>query len=300
MSYDYLLCSWRVRSDLELPQLLPWTGPDRDADITIARGEVPELLDNAVSTQRWWMVDANDTILLTIPGLVRFLVREGRSVTVEILRSEAAQGWRLFLLGTVLNYLCHQRGLFPLHAATLKIGGCNIAIAGHSGTGKSTLAGALMQRGHGLLSDDVTVLETASPRNGWVLPAFPRLKLWYDSCRALGIDPITLPRVRDSLDKIDYGQNLDFDPTPGPLEGIVILNEGEALGLEPQAKTHAVPSILDYVARPGLSRILGRGPALFAQAAILSSQVEVVRLTRPKKFDLLQDTAVLIEEHFRS
>jgi hypothetical protein len=300
MTQDYLLCGWRVRSTLALPELPAWTGLERPVDITIAEGAVPERLDNPISPGRLSMVDAEGTILLTIPGLVRFLVRGGRSVRVEILHHEATQGWRLFLLGTVLGQLCHQRGLFPLHAATLRIGDRTVALAGHSGAGKSTLALALTRRGHRLLSDDVTVLETAPDRSGWVLPAFPRLKLWFDSCHAFGIDPEPLPRVRDALDKVDCSAHLHFDPAPGPLDGIVILDEGEALALAPLPPARAVTAILGYVTRPGFARRLGREPELFKQAALLGSRIRVARLTRPKRFDLLPAASAMIEDHFAS
>jgi len=277
---------------------MPWTGAEVATDVTIVARPIVEEFSDPISPQRWVKIDTDGSILLTIPGLVRFLVRHGKSVTVEILRDEVAQGWRLFLLGSVLSMLCHQRRLLPLHAATVKIGGRNIAIAGHSGMGKSTLAFSLMQRGHGLLSDDVTVLEVNSAQCGWIMPAFPRLKLWYDTCRALGVEPETLPRVRDDLPKVDYGRSIDFDYTPGPLDGIVILNEAAELKLVPEPKSHAVTAILGHVSRRRIGHLLGCDRSLFAQAAMLSSKVEVLQLSRPKQFELLPAAAVLIEEHF--
>ena len=44
------------------------------------------------------------------------------------LSGEARDDWRLFLLGSTLGHIAHQRGLFPLHAACLRIGGRAVAI----------------------------------------------------------------------------------------------------------------------------------------------------------------------------
>ncbi|HJW86505.1 MAG TPA: hypothetical protein VJ440_07725, partial [Candidatus Brocadiaceae bacterium] len=35
MNSDYTLCGWRVRSELALPELLPWTGEAREPDVVI-------------------------------------------------------------------------------------------------------------------------------------------------------------------------------------------------------------------------------------------------------------------------
>ncbi len=120
MTYDYQVCGWRVCSSLELPQLPPWSGVRRPVDVTIVEGKVPEHLDSGTEPYKWLMIGADHTILLKISDLVRFLVKGGNSVTVEILRQEAAYGWRVFLLGVVLDYLCHQRRQFALHAACVK------------------------------------------------------------------------------------------------------------------------------------------------------------------------------------
>ena len=34
-SADYVLCGWRVRSALPLPEVAPWRGDDRPPDVTI-------------------------------------------------------------------------------------------------------------------------------------------------------------------------------------------------------------------------------------------------------------------------
>ncbi|MEV9042980.1 hypothetical protein AB0072_26060, partial [Klebsiella pneumoniae] len=91
----------------------------------------------------WVTVTEDGTVRLAIRGLVHILVQGGRHITVDIIDSRDERGWRLFLLGAALGYLCHQRGVFPLHAASLTVGGRTIALAGESGAGKSTLAFAL-------------------------------------------------------------------------------------------------------------------------------------------------------------
>src|SRR5262245_16919533 len=42
---DYALCGWRVRSAVELPEVMPWMGDDRAPDLVIRLGAAPPLRD---------------------------------------------------------------------------------------------------------------------------------------------------------------------------------------------------------------------------------------------------------------
>jgi hypothetical protein len=70
--------------------------------------------------------------------------------------------WQRLLLDTVAYLIALELGHEALHAAAVVTdGGGAVAIAAPSGTGKSTLTGALLAAGATLLSDDIVVVETA-------------------------------------------------------------------------------------------------------------------------------------------
>lgn len=297
-SHDYRLCGWRVRSDLLLPELPPWSGADVPADIVIEEGPVPDRLDPGAQEAPWLSVAGDGAVLLQIQDLVRILVRGGCSIRVQRLRTQD-EGWRLFLLGSALAYLCLQRGLFPLHAASVRIGARTLAIAGHSGAGKSTLAAALVRRGHGLLSDDLTVLRGADGSGPIeVLPAFPRLKLWREALNALQIPAGGLPRVREGMDKYDLSPQLGFDASAVPLDGVLLLSEAEVPTLQRCSAAAALPQLHRQLSRPRVADELGLRPAMFAQAAAISRTVPVWSLQRSRRFDALEATVDLIEANF--
>lgn len=286
---DHILCGWRVRSALPLPELVPWPGPlDGTPDITIEAGVV-----EWGEEESWVCVRPDGAVVLSIPGLVRIRIAEGRHLTVD---REAGDrpGWRLFLLGAALGFLCHQRGVFPLHAATVQIGGRTLALMGESGAGKSTLAFALTRRGHRLLSDDLTVL-AAGEGAITLLPAYPRLKLWRDTLVAMGQPHEALRRVRDGMDKFDLQPMADFDPSPRPLDGIVLLRQGEAVSLTRMPTAEAVALLCANVARPQVAYRLGRKAALFFEAARITGAVPLWRLVRPMDFGHLEDTVDGVE-----
>lgn len=296
--YRYRLCGWHVGSAIALPELPAWPDADAPEDVAIEEGEVPGRLDAGAPGTPWLEVAGSGAVLMQIPDLVRILVQDGRTIRVQRLRPEDA-GWRLFLLGSALTYLCLQRGLFPLHAACLRVGARTLAIAGHSGAGKSTLAATLSRRGHGLLGDDLTVLNVSGAGDRIeVLPAFPRLKLWREAMDALRIPGEGVPQVRDGMDKYDLRPQSGFDPLAAPLDAVLMLREGPGPQLQRLSPAAAVPSLHGHLSRPRVAARMGLRAPLFAQAASIGRVVPVWTLWRPRSFDALDATADLIEAHF--
>jgi hypothetical protein len=66
-----------------------------------------------------------------------------------------------FLMLSVL-WLFHRHGLFAIHGNALFKDGLSVLIAGDSGSGKSTTALGLIQKGWKYLSDDVTLINQSS------------------------------------------------------------------------------------------------------------------------------------------
>ena len=293
---EYVLSGLRISSALPLPELMPWTGPtDGDPDVTVSPGAVPEDLPDPLAPGPFVTVGQDGSILVRVEGLVRILIQDGRTVTVQVLNSADPNGWRLFLFGTALGYLCHQRGLFPLHAATLAIGEATVAFAGNSGAGKSTLALALVRRGHALLSDDVSVLRPHST-GAEVVPSYPRMKLWKDTLKATSLDGEGLPRLREGLEKFGFDATASFETSPRRLTAIVLLSEGTDLTLDRLSPLETVPLLQAQIYRWRIAFTLGRQGDLLRQSGLLAATVPVFRLTRPKRFTGLEPTLRVIEE----
>lgn len=279
--FDYLLCGWKVRSELPLPELMPWRGDDRRPDLTFQLGLVADL-ERPVDVTPFLQVGDDGCCRLAIDAVARFLVRDGRWVTVEPRVVLDSPEIRVFLLGSVLGLICHQRGLFPLHASCVRLGEGAVALAGASGTGKSTLAAALAQQGKALLADDVCVVDPAAEGGPVVLPSFPRVKLWHDSLDALSIAPDGLDRNRTGQDKYHYRfPGLSSDPVP--LSTVYLLEEARPYrteGVEALNGFAAVTALSEQIYRRAAAVILGREVALFRAATLIANTVPVRCLIR--------------------
>ena len=98
---------------------------------------------------------------LVIAEAESFRVTDGREIIIEAREGVPERNLRLFLLGSAMGLILHQRGLLPLHANAVALDGRAIAIAGASGAGKSTLAASFARHGHQIVGDDVIALKAA-------------------------------------------------------------------------------------------------------------------------------------------
>lgn len=137
--------------------------------------------------------------LLSVAGTARYLVSDGKEIIVDPLPSADPDAVRLFLLGSCVGALLHQRHALPLHASSITTPTGAVVFAGPSGGGKSTLAAAFSRRGFPILADDVSVIDASGAPQ--VMPGTISLKLWCDALLALGLPDGNLRRVRAGLKK---------------------------------------------------------------------------------------------------
>jgi hypothetical protein len=228
-----------------------------------------------------------------------FLVREGREIVVDPLPGVEERVVRLFLLGTTLAVLLHQRGCAVLHGSVVASAGRAVAFVGPKEAGKSTIAAMLHRRRYALLADDVVATDL-SQRDPIVLPGFPQMKLWPDSLEAVGLVAETLPRIRAELEKRSYRVPDGFSPHPVPLRCIHVLSRGPRLGLERLPPAAALRALMPhwYGARWGMDLLRALGLAgFFRQCAGYVNAVPIYRLETPPSLSELPEVAQLVERH---
>jgi hypothetical protein len=177
--FTYRLFGFQIRSDIELPEL-PTHSPSREPDVEIALAPVPAARDGEVGFK--------------IDGVAAYWVGQGTHVIVQPEPGAAERNVRLYLLGSAMGALLHQRGILPLHANAIELGDQAVAIMGASGAGKSTLAAAFHDRGFRVIADDICAVAFGSDERAYVSRGIPRLRLWADALTASGRKPQAYPR----------------------------------------------------------------------------------------------------------
>ena len=211
-----------IVSELALPEL-PEAAFELgvSADVHIRLGAVPSTLEGAREVEPG--VLARPGVLLIDAGESRFLVREGREIVVHPGNGAADRDVRLYLLGSAMGAILHQRGMLPLHANAIEIEGRVVAFAGASGAGKSTLAAYFHDRGHRVLCDDVCAVSFDGTGQALAWPGIPRIKLWGDALAALGRNADGLQPVWRDVDKYAMPVAAVLAEGPLPLHRIYLL-----------------------------------------------------------------------------
>lgn len=292
----YLISGLLVASEVPLAGVAVATQLKPEPDVRINRGRVPKELPQATLNGANWML-AGDAFLLRIPGIARMLMNAGREIVVETESSSSEADAVPFLLGSGFGVLLHQRGALALHASAVAHEGRAIALCGPSGVGKSTLSAALCQAGCRFISDDISVISVESGQP-LVLPDSRQHRLWADAIERLSLSERQGKAVRDTLQK--YHVTPSCDGAAMPLSMIIVLREAEFRGQEPVIETlniaDAAALLRADVYRPTLASRMGLDAALFGKVAKLLGQVRVLRLTRPREIERLEEVVALVRQ----
>jgi hypothetical protein len=150
---------------------------------------------------------------------ISYTVEGGSTINIVAPQDSGENDIRIWLLGTVMAALLHQRGYLPIHAnAVCLASGGAAAFAGPSGAGKSTMAGLLAQRGFRVLCDDLCAIRFDNSKRPMVFAGIPRLKLWGDTLDLFGQDRSGFEPV--ATDLLKYHVPLESAGDEGPLEPI--------------------------------------------------------------------------------
>jgi hypothetical protein len=256
----YRLGPFVLQSEIPIPELMPLHPPQTAVahspapppTVSIRLAPVPARIPNVVAHETRWFA-SREEYLLRVPNVAGFLVRRGREVLVEPAPNALPADIRAYLLSPIFSTLCHQVGMYSLHASSVRVGDGVVAFLGHSGAGKSTLAAFLHRRGYPVVSDDICLLDSRSPgtdpsaatsADDWkpaptfVVPVAPALKLWRSALDALGASPELLPRVFSADDKyrLKLPPQENCHPDPERSEG-----EGPASAVVPTPLDHPLP-----------------------------------------------------------
>jgi hypothetical protein len=237
---------------------------------------LPDTLEDAVRVGPF-SVARPGALLRIMPGIGRFLARDGS--TIEVCREEGADPSAVsqFLYGAVRAALIYQRGGFALHGACLVPPGRAeaIAIAAPSGTGKSTLAGELVRRGWSLLGDDLAAIYS-EPEGMMVWPSRPGIKLWRDACEGLGIDVSDLDRLPGERDK--YTLPAKTQQRPAPLRTIFFLDRTFSDGIVPITGPKRLSLLTENSYRPNYLAALGCVQSHFTLTCTISTEIDLAYL----------------------
>ena len=248
----------------------------------------------------WWLLSFRHVIpaeFLVAPDGDQVTIYWGNPADVQE-RAPLPQDIASLLLGPVLGALARRRGLVPLHAGAVAVGGRAILFAGPSGAGKSTLLAAFAASGASLLADDQAIL-LPDPDGGFHLGRgqdTPRLHP--DSLRHFGLD------TQESRQVFSIGEKRYTGPTANPAPddarfvpaAIVLLEPrgGENIRLDRIPAMAAMQLLWKQIYPAFLPLRAEERAGAFTTLADLARRTPLYRLSRPDCLESLPDVCAAL------
>jgi hypothetical protein len=298
LAYRYAVFGLSISSPFPLPELeeAPVAWP---ADVEIVLGEPPlaseERLDGFFATPTGGLLD--------VLGIARYRIDAGRRITVEPYPTGSERHMRLYLLGSALGALLHQRRLLPLHANAMHLGGQAVAFMGKSGAGKSTMAAWFHDRGSPVLADDVCVVTLGDGGEPMAHPGIPRLRLWRDALEASGRSADAHEHAFDDADKYNVPTRRSRTSGAISLGAIYLLDEpggsASVQAITPLRGVAAMDALVSNTYRGSYATTVGALPQLIATCQALATKVPVFSVQRVWGRDRLDEQMEALERHAR-
>jgi hypothetical protein len=313
---SYKVCGLILETNFPLLCLAPLTTSPR-VDVGVYMSEPsPSISESSLPANLLWhvsrLLEPTDEpylkIWLSADGGYHFAFTDGSQFWINPSGSQVWMTWpeqyslEFFtpcLLGTILGFLLHLRGIPCLHGGAISVQGQAIVIVGNSGAGKSTLTAALAARGYGVLTDDLVPLILRN-NSIWVQPTYPQVRLWPDSVTALFGTPDRLPVLAPEWPKqyLDFSQpEYIFQDQPLPVGRIYLLgdrsDQPSAPQIEPLELTESLLGLVTnlYTANFPDPQMRASSFELFSQ---MVRQIPIRRLTPHRDISRLSQMCDLI------
>ena len=288
--YFYELYGLKVQSNIEFVQLLPAEPfPEENTEIVIclensdalsrtfeeikASGKYFDLTENGI----WFDNSAGHFEIETLNGKTVM-----KCVKCSDITDQEAQS---YLLGNSLAIALTQRKKIAIHGSTLAVGDKAIIICGGSGSGKSTTAMGVIDKGAKLLADDISVIDVdMATGNALAFPGFPEQKLCRDAALEKGLDLNSLRYIDEEKDKFALDRNSIFVKESMEVSDIYIIApySGNALEVMNITGEDSLKAIIDNLFLKELyDGLLRLEPTDVFKCLKLASKAKIHKIYRP-------------------
>lgn len=290
--YYYTLYDLNIQSDTKLNLTL---GKFNKANVTIHFTKVTQTVINPVYISQFEQI-SRDSFLLKIKDVATFYVANPEHIYIEQYTGNMAH-IEAYLFGTIFSFILHLKNYIVLHGSAINYNNQAYIISGKSGSGKSTTALYLYNKGYQLISDDVLVIKPINNQY-YLLPSYPRIKLCHDVFENLNLDTSNYPLISELRQKYEYPiNNITKDKLLINSFIEIVKSDNDAIELNNInniiAKTN---KLLINSFRLHLLKQQGLIQEKFADYTALANNIKIYELKRPQYKDSINDVTQIIEQ----
>ena len=301
--YYYQLYGLKVQSNIEFVQLYsvePFPLEAADMDIWVEKSdELSKPFEKIKAAGKYF--DITDHGIWFDNQAGHFLVETQNGKTImkcikysDITYDEA----KAFLLGNCLAIAMTQRKKLAIHGSTLLVGEKAIIVCGGSGSGKSTTAMGVIDKGAGLLADDISVIDIVSESGKAIAyPGFPEQKLCRDAALERGLELDSLRYIDEDKDKFALDRDSIFVKEKKEVSDIFIISKsnGSAVEIEEVSGEDSINAVIDNLfLRDLYNGVFSLEPTYALKCIKLAAQVRIHRISRPRDKDTRKEIVDII------
>lgn len=276
-TYLYEAFGLVLQSEYPIAQLLT-AQEGAQADVTIRRAD----LSGYGLPEDHYRLSPSE-LLLSISDVGTFRVTEGKLVEIQPAENITLSNLGVYIMGSCMGAILHQRGFMPLHGSCVTDGTHAILITGESGAGKSTLAAEFLSRGWKLLTDDVCAVFDPEG-SATVQSSYPSQKLWQDSLDHYGRPESDIHSLYFNEEREKFGVDVRrfFHKGTAPLSMVVqLIPTDEPCSIRPIDAFTAIKQLMQNTYRMFMIP-KEYHQRHFQRCATLAGKIPLMLLTRQK------------------
>lgn len=218
-------------------------------------------------------------------GYGSFLITNGTKIEYQLEPDVDKLFVNELFLCLAFFYILYQRGLISMHGSGLVWGDKTIIVSGQSGSGKSSLAEAILKEGAKFLADD-TVAVSIDENGIYAKPAYPQQKLCLDQITEEMRQNYNMVLLPEDGGVIKYGvRMLDrFCSVPKKLDALVILRKDDTIK-EPMILeingSDKIKYLIQNLYKYDTYIRAGLGTDVFKKSVQMANEIKIFLVSRP-------------------
>jgi len=208
MSYRYSAFGLCIESTIKFDELSVELNPKREVDLFIREKNLNFVIAPMGEAKSYMDYENPTGVLMMWPGVAAVKIKSASEVEIQCYPGIPEKYMAFPVLGPIMGWILHQKGLLVLHSSAVRMDGKSIAFMGDKRAGKSTTAAAFLKAGAKLLTDDLLAIDMSYTPKPMIRPAFAQIKLNEESSHLMKIpDSKALPLVMPGFEKRQYRLN---------------------------------------------------------------------------------------------